>query len=786
MSWIAGQSPSRRHFLWGSALLYLALALLMFRHVLFQSERIISTAGGDIDRYFFPIRSFIFSQFSQSHRLPMWNPFLFGGMPTVGNFQYAMLYPPNWIHLLLPMTLAINWIVALHIALAGFLTSAWCRSRGVSIAGSLLGGLIFMFCGPLQSRVYAGHLTCICVVAWLPGLMICVDAILDGKHSWRGWLGGSAVAALQLLGGYPQIAYYAMLAVAIDVCIRLIGRQDWRGKVALVAGMYAMGAALAAAQVVPGLAVASESQRSGGIPYSLVTAFSIPPENLLTLIAPQIFGDGVHAEIFSRWSITETSLFISATGLVLVLLTICSRRSRCDLSMALIAAIFLILSLGRYTPLFRLLFHVIPMLDHLRAPARLSFIFGLAASVLAARGFDRLSGIIRWKRFIAIVLSTAVLLSVAALMVHRSGSDGLDGMWGRIISWLASAEESWATNSPNDSPGTIAASAALASRQLLIASLCLAGVAVTLILQRRHSRARYLILIIAIIELWLGSAVLWRSFRPATEFPASWQTAMRDLPDSQRVLITQGMQQNLAAALGIESIGGYDPMVPQRWADMTFPLLGAAPRSGDLMVRRFLPSSRWPLLRLGRLVPEVGEVELPAPMPRVSLIHAYRVMANADDSLQAIRRPDFDPRKIVVLEEPPSPAPAPQSDLPAGTVRCETLSTDALGIAANLTRPAILLVTDAWSPGWRARPIQAPQSSYQVLIADHALRAIPLAAGQHHLILEYRPLSVRVGFAISAIALLGYAVIALVLMRRAKARNAMHRFDCPSRGESAG
>jgi hypothetical protein len=396
--------------------------------------------------------------------------------------------------------------------------------------------------------------------------------------------------------------------------------------------------------------------------------------------------------------------------------------------------------------------------------------------MLAARGFDRVPHVLRWKRFAGIVLSAAVLLGIMAIVVYRSRSAGEEGIWGQVVSWLASAQESWTTLSPDNAATTIAASASLASRQLMIASLCFACMAVIVILPRRHAHTRCLIFVVAIPELWLGSSVLRQSFSPTTQFPETWQAMIRATPDPQRVLITQGVQQNLAAALGIDAIGGYDPMVQQRWADMTFPLLGAAQRSGDLMVRRFLPSPRWPLLRLGRLVPGPAEVALPEPMPRVSLISTFAVVDNAEESLQAVRKPDFDPRKIVILEEQPNPAPIQQSDMPVGTVRYEPLSTDSMQIAADLNRPAILLVTDAWSPGWRVRPVQAAQASYQVLVADHALRAIPLAAGQHRFVLEYRPAAVPIGMGISLLTMVACSASA-TWMARAARRDALHRAE---------
>ena len=65
-------------------------------------------------------------------------------------------------------------------------------------------------------------------------------------------------------------------------------------------------------------------------------------------------------------------------------------------------------------------------------------------------------------------------------------------------------------------------------------------------------------------------------------------------------------------------------------------------------------------------------------------------------------------------------------------------------------RPAILLITDPYSRDWRAVPLAgSSQQSYEILPADYILRAIPLAAGHHHLLVEYAPPSFRTGRAIS-------------------------------------
>ena len=83
-------------------------------------------------------------------------------------------------------------------------------------------------------------------------------------------------------------------------------------------------------------------------------------------------------------------------------------------------------------------------------------------------------------------------------------------------------------------------------------------------------------------------------------------------------------------------------------------------------------------------------------------------------------------------------------------------------IEADLPDPAVLVVTDTYSDGWKARSLLGPgesggQAVYNVMPADHCIRAIPLAAGHHRLLLEYRPAAFLIGAWVSGISVLLYA-----------------------------
>jgi hypothetical protein len=78
-------------------------------------------------------------------------------------------------------------------------------------------------------------------------------------------------------------------------------------------------------------------------------------------------------------------------------------------------------------------------------------------------------------------------------------------------------------------------------------------------------------------------------------------------------------------------------------------------------------------------------------------------------------------------------------------------------------------VTDNYSRLWRATPLApGPQEKYDVLPADWVLRAIPLAAGRHHIRLRYEPRGVLLGFTVTGVTLL--ALLGATLWSRSPRR----------------
>ena len=475
----------------------------------------------------------------------------------------------------------------------------------------------------------------------------------------------------------------------------------------------------------------------------------LPPANLLTLISPYPFGDDFVTPYAGRWLMWEMSLFVGPAALVLAVVGAVRSGQRRDRAVIALALLAIVLALGSYTPLFKLLYHALPGWDRFRAPVRFNVILALMLAALAARGFDLLMR----RRFVptraaVVVLLAASLVAAFALLV-RAQPDVLAALL--------------------ENTSHVARSASHASGQLLRSALVLAQVGLILLLLRRARWLAYALAVVLVADLFLSAGRAIERFQPRAQAPATWREPLASLKPDERVVTIAGAQANLAAQLGVEDAWGYDPAMPSRWAAVVGKMLGADPRAGDFVVKHVDPSSPlWPMLRVRHALPPT--LTFDEPMPRVALIDDAIVVEGPEASLAAVLDPSFDPRRRVVLESPPNPAPRPGG---TGIVRVTHREAARLEIVAETTLPAILLITDAYSAGWRVRA-QAG-GTYDLLPANHALRAIPLAAGRHGLVLEYAPRSVAIGLWISGIA---WAVFALastsVAFITKNAKNAKH------------
>lgn len=367
----------------GAAILALGLLVLVALWHIGPAGRVI--AGGDLFLYFYPYWAEA-ARALQAGRLPLWNPYLFMGVPFLANSQVGVLYPLNWpFWLLLPPHRALHWSALLHLWLAGSGAYLYARtSLRLGQWGAWTAGAALALGGYLGAQVE--HINQLQALCWLPWALFLYDRAVEKSPNSRSLLGPSGglaiVIGLMLLAGHTQSAFIALVGLGIAVLVPRAGVPLGR-RLAVLAGATALGGALAAAQLVPTLELARYSVRSGGLPFNERVSFSLSPLYLARALLPT-YGEAVAPE---RLEYVAT---LGVTGLLLALAALpLASRFPSRSSPLWLAFLGLFLALGLYNPLYLFLARYMPGFAHFRAPARWLALWALGAAVLAGMGIER-------------------------------------------------------------------------------------------------------------------------------------------------------------------------------------------------------------------------------------------------------------------------------------------------------------------------------------------------------------------------------------------------------------
>lgn len=745
-------SSAGKHIL--AVVLLALLAFAPFGRELFSTHLVLSEPGTDIALHFLYSRIFGFGEIAQGN-LPLWNPQIYGGIPYLGQFQSALLYPPNVIFLILPAATAINWSIALHVFLLGLGVYGWATFRKLLPSAAFVAACCAMFGGTFFLHIFAGHLSNVCAMAWAPFLFWGIDGWLSRRHV--GWVFvAAAAAALQIYAGHPQYFYYGALVAGLYALAHLIGAPRPLVAAGGLIAIYPLAGLFAAAQLLPGMSAAGESVRSGGVNYEFASMFSLPPENVLTLFTPWVFGNMQDVPYWGRCYLWEMNLFAGVGMLLLAGIALSfpwEQRGRTRL--LVVMGLILLLALGAHTPLHAILYKILPGFSGFRGSSKFIFFASILLAFCAGMGVDALwkgKKCPPWLALAALVLGGLFVAGALALRA-TGGVQTIQQAVGQILA----TKESYLNPVVLDNADLLKSFKAMSVRSLLIGGGSLGFFALLLWGSRRWLALTWVIAVCAILEIFLFARSTVKSTPLADLLYQPVQEFLNKTPGDFRVLNLFNADASMVFSKG--NVWGYDPSVLKRYAQLLTLSQGVDPEQAS----QYLPFRQGhPILALVRgkaaMIPKAdGQIEiapLGEPFPRFLIVSKYEVLADSAARFSALGSTAFDFANTVVLEQDPIPRP---EGLPGEfEVRQLSSSTDDCTLEVKTTRAALLVMTDAYAKGWKAESLPGSvQLNYDVLPADHALRAIPLAAGRHLLKIEYTPAGFGIGILISLVSILG-------------------------------
>jgi hypothetical protein len=138
------------------------------------------------------------------------------------------------------------------------------------------------------------------------------------------------------------------------------------------------------------------------------------------------------------------------------------------------------------------------------------------------------------------------------------------------------------------------------------------------------------------------------------------------------------------------------------------------------------------------------------PLPLAHVVEGTRA-ATPEAAFRLYADPGFDMRREALVEVGEKAAPAREGF--EGAARVVERRSDALVIEAELNRPGLLVVREAFRQGWRA---EVGGALLPVIRADAIFRGVRLAAGRHVVRMTYRPWAPALGAALSLLSLLAW------------------------------
>jgi hypothetical protein len=530
------------------------------------------------------------------------------------------------------------------------------------------------------------------------------------------------------------------------------------------------GCGLAAVQLVP-TALGLGGSARGSFSYAAATSFSSSATHLPLLLFPYLFGNQFPTAPFSaayggHWNLEELAGYPGMACLVLVAAGAARwRRDRRALALAAAAGLMLLISLGRSTGLGFLVW-LVPPFGHFRAWARYVVVVDLAVAILAAYGVAELRRVGSAARRAACRRAAAT----AAVLV------GL----GAVVPLLPPV----ARHVPGDF------SAVLAVGIPLLAAL--AAAATCFLFGRSVRIATAICILLVPLDGFLSfdgffgwrhsptSAAARAAYSPAT--PAPWGTVPDRPGGIDRYLFVGGSVRQVFPFLpqltdlkGMRSASGYDPLASTRYLDAVggMQLTGAVSRPGQFLRRRSplldllrislvlvptrqAPARTPPWLQQDGIVGGMARYSYRPRVPDAFLVDRAVVASQREIRAVLDGRRAFDPRTTALVEWP---VPAGSGGR-IGHVHWSTNSVEARVVAAGR---GLLVLSQAWAPGWSAR---VDSKRADVIRVDGILSGVEVPPGAHRVRLEYRTPGLEAGFGISVATLLALLAATVLSARR--------------------
>ena len=700
----------------------------------------VSSLGTDLPREIWPLANFVKQSLLMTGELPLWRPYLLSGAPIIGHPVAPIFYPPNWITLILPIALALNLNVALHIFWMGLGTYLYLRwETGTRWEAALVSAIIFSQTPMWIAHISGGHVPMIAAIAWWPWIWLGWNRYLTTTNTrWMAVVGTGLAAQIMNHGMFAALSLLVMGLFTIAKSIQLrrpVYKRLIKGWITSLVVAFS----LSAIHLLPFLELVGFSARAT-ITREDAAFGSLPPPLLLSALFPPDLK-------FPEWF-----LYPGIGALALVVTGLALGWSRRERYAAIVVLGGLVLALGTSTPLFDILYSIIPGYSVLRVPARWWLFSLFALSMLAGWGLDK------WlakaskpdSRTNALLIAFCLFYDLTAVLTLTVGT---------------------------------------AFPFVVLPSAIGAIIIILIILGAPSKWKLILIASIVLIDLWWTTGGLLRP-QPASDIatPSPITALLQDPAKKGERSFTPygGLEMSKLATFNLRAADGYDSFIMDAYyqfgvhasgCDYSSYSASVPPTASNPAAVLECPDFK-PNMQLLALL-NVRYVLLPKPsqIPQTTLVLSHDgiwvyelppgfgrafgvtegMVASPDECLTFLRQIDLGAKVVLEEELPFEPAGRPLSVIS----RQETSNSETFLV--DVTNPGLLVRSESWAPAWKA---SVDGKSVDVLRVDCAIQGVWLEPGDQRVTFTYAPNGFLVGRWISLSACIVLLASLLILAYR--------------------
>ncbi len=764
----------------GFALFLLLLLCLFYNRLLWGQEVLY---WRDFSHIYLPLFGFVGEQIAQG-QMPWWNPQLFAGHPQAGALEPPLFYPFTWLFALGPAPVIAIWTILLHQLLSGLGAYFVAYKQGWDRQTRWFMGFAFALGASLVSLTNLFPL--LWTLAWLPWMLA---ALIGWMQTRRGrYLQILSLAgALQLLSGHFDMvlpSWFLLFIFAIYLSYPKPDLNAWLGL--LSSGLAMLG--LASVQLLAAFEMLKISTRQAALPYLLGSLWSLKPIRLFDGWVPNFSGnlqkpahlmDFLGEELFTTFNANTYLILSFYVGIPVIVLALSSLRQQSKVAWLWggLAVFFVLLTLGRYTPLHPLAYQSLPGFSLIRFPEKFGLFAAFCVILMAGFGYQQ------WlaqdtqataRRRIVFAGGSLGALIVALLLTIKLKPQSFTQLVWPLAQKLTPEIVSEVMSPVLD-----------ALSQRLIQALLLLGITVLLLWykskQSSFSRQPWLLIGLLLVDLLSATyALIWRAPREVVMAASPLQA----LPHNSESRLTNieynpGLDKSLRSKAGSEFLRQVSLYERQSLMDNHGLSADFYLANGDLPIKLLMQQKLFGLYEQSGIPEDLKIVEdllairyisTAANSNRAELMrmqpHVYRLALKQDElnlevweRIQPSSRFDFfnQTSSLNIAEADElvkhyrqssnlilSPSTIFEKNIESSRLERKLAwqmnllneGPNDLALELNTNSAGYLLIKDNYYQGWKA---SVDQQSVPLLIANGFQRAIKLDAGKHTVQLKYRP-----------------------------------------------